>query len=130
MTDKKKYKSVAIDHDCYKKIEELAISLNPGVTLSRAQVVKRLVHQRLPDKKNVNETIVSLFSEHTPFERQKILRDIDSKMLLLLDLNQEDIPWLCNSNNFSEKWMSIMDDLRLIVAKFKYEQCQNEKSIN
>ena len=36
MTDKTKYKSVAIDHDCYKKIEELAISLNPGVTLSRA----------------------------------------------------------------------------------------------
>ena len=43
MTDKTKYKSVAIDYDCYKKIEELSLSLTPGVTLSRAQVIRMLV---------------------------------------------------------------------------------------
>ena len=52
MTDKTKYKSVAIDHDCYKKIEELAISLNPGVTLSRAQVVRILVNNRVLEYEN------------------------------------------------------------------------------
>ncbi len=56
MTDKTKYKSVAIDHDCYKRIEELAISLRPGVTLSRAQVVKILVNNKfLEDEKNSYE---------------------------------------------------------------------------
>ena len=56
MTDKTKYKSVAIDHDCYKRIEELAISLRPGVILSRAQVVKILVNNKfLEDEKNSYE---------------------------------------------------------------------------
>ena len=44
MTDKTKYKSVAIDHDCYKKIEELTTELTPGITLSIAQVVRILVN--------------------------------------------------------------------------------------
>ena len=58
MTDKTKYKSVAIDHDCYKKIEELALSLHPGVTLSRAQVVKILVNNKcLEDEKYSYESV-------------------------------------------------------------------------
>ena len=35
MTDKTKYKSVAIDNNCYKKIEELTTELTPGIKLSR-----------------------------------------------------------------------------------------------
>ena len=46
MTDKTKYKSVAIDNDCYKKIEELTTALVPGITISRAQVVRTLVDQK------------------------------------------------------------------------------------
>ena len=46
MTDKTKYKSVAIDHDCYEKIKDLSSSLRPGVTLSRAQVVRILVNEK------------------------------------------------------------------------------------
>ena len=57
MTDKTKYKSIAIDHDCYKKIEELAVSLNPGLTLSRAQVVRILVNKTfLEDENETYET--------------------------------------------------------------------------
>ena len=52
MTDKTKYKSIAIDHDCYKKIEELAVSLNPGLTLSRAQVVRILVNKTFIEDEN------------------------------------------------------------------------------
>ena len=44
MTDKTKYKSVAIDNDCYKKIEDLTTELTPGITLSRAKVVRILVN--------------------------------------------------------------------------------------
>ena len=57
MTDKTKYKSIAIDHDCYKRIEELAVSLNPGLTLSRAQVVRILVNKTfLEDENETYET--------------------------------------------------------------------------
>ena len=52
MTDKTKYKSVAIDHDCYKKIEELTTALSPGITLSRAQVVRILVNNRVLEYEN------------------------------------------------------------------------------
>ena len=52
MTDKTKYKSVAIDNDCYKKIEELTTALSPGVTLSRAQVVRILVNNRVLEYEN------------------------------------------------------------------------------
>ena len=44
MTDKSKYKSVAIDNNCYKKIEELTTELTPGIKLSRAEVVRFLVN--------------------------------------------------------------------------------------
>ena len=52
MTNKTKYKSVAIDNDCYKKIEELTTALSPGITLSRAQVVRILVNNRVLEYEN------------------------------------------------------------------------------
>ena len=52
MTDKTKYKSVAIDNDCYTKIEELTTTLSPGITLSRAQVVRILVNNRVLEYEN------------------------------------------------------------------------------
>jgi len=51
MTDKTKYKSVAMIM-MLQKIEELAISLNPGVTLSRAQVVRILVNNKCLEDEN------------------------------------------------------------------------------
>ena len=52
MTDKTKYKSVAIDKDCYKKIEDLTTALSPGITLSRAQVVRILVNNKVLKDEN------------------------------------------------------------------------------
>ena len=46
MADPLKYKSVSLDLDCYKKIEDLSTALTPGVTLSKAQVVRTLVNQK------------------------------------------------------------------------------------
>ena len=130
MTDVTKYKSVAIDHESYKKIEELTTCLTPGITLSRAQVVKILVDNKTSENKNTNETIVGLFSDHTPQQRQEILRDIDNKMFTLLELSEEDLPWVNSKENFSDKWVTIMENLRLVVAKLKYEQIKNGRSIN
>ena len=47
MTDITKYKSVAIDHDCYSKIKKLSEKLCPGANLSLAAVVRVLVNDRV-----------------------------------------------------------------------------------
>ena len=126
--NKRKYKSIAIDINCYRKIEDLTTALTPGLALSRAQVVRTLVNQKSSGK-NANQTIVGLFSEHTPQQRAQILKDIDDKMLKLLDLEEKELPWL-NSNDLPTKWVKIMEDLRLVVAKLKYEQFQDERIVN
>ena len=128
--NKKKYKSIAIDITCYKKIDDLSTTLTPGLTLSKAQVVRTLVNQKTSSCKDANQIIVSLFSEHSPRKRQEILRDIDNKIIKLLDLSEDDLPWLSSTDKFNEKWSKIMDDLRLVVSKFKYEQLQDERSVN
>ena len=50
--NKKKYKSIAIDINCYKKIEDLTTALTPGITLSRAQVVRILVNNKCLEDEN------------------------------------------------------------------------------
>ena len=47
MTDISKYKSLAVDHDCYAKIDKMTKVLAPGITLSRAQVVRMLVEEKV-----------------------------------------------------------------------------------
>jgi hypothetical protein len=46
MTDISKYKSLAVDHGCYGKIDKLAQVLAPGIILSRAQVIRMLVDEK------------------------------------------------------------------------------------
>ena len=46
MTDISKYKSLAVDHDCYAKIDKMTKVLAPGITLSRAQVIRMLVDEK------------------------------------------------------------------------------------
>ena len=45
MTDISKYKSLAVDHGCYDNIDKLTKTLAPGVTLSKAQVIRMLVEK-------------------------------------------------------------------------------------
>ena len=46
MTDISKYKSLAVDHDCYAMIDKMTKVLAPGITLSRAQVIRMLVDEK------------------------------------------------------------------------------------
>ena len=111
--NKRKYKSIAIDINCYRKIEDLTTALTPGLTLSKAQVVRTLVNQKSSGK-NANQTIVGLFSEHTPQQRAEILKDIDDKMIKLLDLEEKELPWL-NCNDLPRKWVKVMEDLSFLI---------------
>ena len=56
--DINKYKSLAVDHKCYEAINKLTKHLAPGVTLSRAQVIRMLVVKE-PKKLNGKLTAVS-----------------------------------------------------------------------
>ncbi len=47
MTDISKYKSLAVDHDCYDEMGKLTKTLAPGITLSRAQVIRMLVKEKV-----------------------------------------------------------------------------------
>ena len=47
MTDISKYKSLAVDHACYDKIDQMTKTLAPGITLSRAQVIRMLVDKEV-----------------------------------------------------------------------------------
>ena len=47
LADISKYKSLAVDHTCYGNIDKLAKVLAPGVTLSRAQVIRMLVEEKV-----------------------------------------------------------------------------------
>ena len=46
MTDISKYKSLSFDHACYDKIDQMTKILAPGITLSRAQVIRMLVDEK------------------------------------------------------------------------------------
>jgi|TARA_R100001086_G_scaffold103216_1_gene51782 hypothetical protein len=59
MTDISKYKSLAVDHDCYGKIDQLTKTLAPGVTLSKAQVIRMLVEKeskKLNGKRTISKS--------------------------------------------------------------------------
>ena len=57
MTDISKYKSLAVDHACYDKIDKMTKLLAPGVKLSRAQVIRMLVEKEV---KKLNGKIKSV----------------------------------------------------------------------
>ena len=59
MTDISKYKSLAVDHDCYDDMGKLTKTLAPGITLSRAQVVRTLVDK---EAKKLNGKVVKRVS--------------------------------------------------------------------
>ena len=59
MTDISKYRSLAVDHTCYGNIDKLAKLLAPGITLSRAQVVRTLVDK---EAKKLNGKVVKRVS--------------------------------------------------------------------
>jgi len=50
-------------------------------------------------------------------------------LLNILGLERDELPWL-NCNDLPTKWVKIMEDLRLVVAKLKYEHYQEERTVN
>ena len=78
---------------------------------------------------NVNEKLVKMFEEQIPEDRQQVLRDIDSIMCNMFELQPNDLPWI-NPNKHEEKWENLMNNLRLIVGKIEYESKRKTRTVH
>ena len=78
---------------------------------------------------NVNEKLVKLFEDQIPEDRQQVLRDIDSIMCNMLELQPNDLPWI-NPNKHEEKWEKLMNNLRLVIGKIEYESKRKTRTVH
>ena len=76
-----------------------------------------------------NKKLVKLFEYNTPQERQTLLTNIDNVLCSMLDLEDNDLPWL-NPNQHTAKWEKIMENLRLVVGKIEYEAIQSKRTVH
>ena len=53
-----------------------------------------------------NEKLVKMFEDQIPEDRQQVLRDIDTIMCNILEIEPDDLPWL-NPNKHEEKMGNI-----------------------
>ena len=78
---------------------------------------------------NVNEKLVKMFEDQIPEDRQQVLRDIDSIMCNMLELQPNDLPWI-NPNKNEEKLENLMNKLRLIIGKIEYESKRKTRTVH
>jgi len=78
---------------------------------------------------NVNEKLVKMFEDQIPEDRQQVLRDIDSIMCNMLELQPNDLPWV-NPNKHEEKWEKLMNNLRLVIGKIEYESKRKTRTVH
>ena len=85
----------------------------------------------LKDKNELtnNEKLVKMFEDQIPEDRQQVLRDIDTIMCNMLEVELNDLPWI-NPNKYEEKWKILMNKLRLVVGKIEYASRQKNRTVH
>ena len=78
---------------------------------------------------NTNEKLVKMFEDQIPEDRQQVLRDIDSIMCNMLEVEPNDLPWI-NPNKHEEKWEKLMNNLRLVIGKIEYESKRKTRTVH
>ena len=76
-----------------------------------------------------NQKLVKMFEDQIPEDRQEILRNIDSIMCNMLELQLDDLPWI-NPNKHAEKWENLMNKLRLVVGRIEYESKRKTRTVH
>ena len=76
-----------------------------------------------------NEKLVKMFEEQIPEDRQQVLRDIDSIMCNMLEVEPNDLPWI-NPHKHDEKWEILMNKLRLVVGRIEYASKQKTRTVH
>ena len=78
---------------------------------------------------STNEKLVKMFEDQIPEDRQQVLRDIDSIMCNMLEVEPNDLPWI-NPNKHEDKWEKLMNNLRLIVGRIEYESKRKTRTVH
>ena len=94
----------------------------------RKDIWEKVGQKKKTNLKN-NEKLVKMFEDQIPEDRQQILRDIDSIICNMLELQPDDLPWI-NPNKHEEKWENLMNNLRLIVGKIEYESIRKARTVH
>ena len=80
-------------------------------------------------QQSTNEKLVKLFEDQIPEDRMKVLKDIDSIMCNMFNLELDDLPWI-NPNNHDQKWENLMNNLRLVVGRIEYASKQKTRTVH
>ena len=80
-------------------------------------------------QQNTNEKLVKMFEDQIPEDRMKVLKDIDSIMCNMFNLELDDLPWI-NPNNHDQKWENLMNNLRLVVGRIEYASKQKTRTVH
>ena len=81
------------------------------------------------DEKSTNEKLVKMFEDQIPEDRMKVLKDIDSIMCNMFELEPDDLPWI-NPNNHDEKWENLMNNLRLVIGRIEYASKEKTRTVH
>ena len=76
-----------------------------------------------------NQKLVKMFEDQIPEDRQDVLRDIDTIMCCMLEVELDDLPWI-NPNKHEEKWENLMNNLRLVVGKIEYASKKKIRTVH
>ena len=76
-----------------------------------------------------NQKLVKMFEDQIPEDRQDVLRDIDTIMCYMLEVELDDLPWI-NPNKHEEKWENLMNNLRLVVGKIEYASKKKIRTVH
>ena len=80
-------------------------------------------------QQSTNEKLVKIFEDQIPEDRMKVLKDIDSIMCNMFNLELDDLPWI-NPNNHDQKWENLMNNLRLVVGRIEYASKQKTRTVH
>ena len=80
-------------------------------------------------QQSTNEKLVKMFEDQIPEDRMKVLKDIDSIMCNMFNLELDDLPWI-NPNNHDQKWENLMNNLRLVVGIIDYASKQKTRTVH
>jgi len=80
-------------------------------------------------QQSTNEKLVKMFEDQIPEDRMKVLKDIDSIMCNMFNLELDDLPWI-NPNNHDQKWENLMNNLRLVVGRIEYASKQKTRTVH
>ena len=84
---------------------------------------------RKSERNEEQDKLLRLYNEYSYEEKQELLSNIDTFVCRMLDLKEDDLPWL-NPDQHDYKWEEIMFKFRLLVGKIELEAYKKSKTVH